>query len=140
MNRFPLQNANTLSNKTGYDSLYLCPVGVITTDPMAQSMADVNQSFLDKKPTLDELCEYIVIGVKWYQLGIQLKLNVKLLCAIDEQPREITYKTSKMFELWLDTNPHASRRHIVDALRKEVIGETSLADYYVKTLMESACK
>ena len=110
------------------------------TTPNVTSMVNVNQSFLDKKPTLDELCKYIAIGVKWYQLGIQLKLNVKFLYIIDEQPREMRHKTSKIFELCLDTNPHASRRHIVEALRKEVIGETSLADYYVKTLTDSACK
>ena len=85
------------------------------TTPNGTSMVDVNQSFLDKKPTLDELCEYIVIGVKWYQLGIQLKLNVKFLYVIDKQPREMTHKTSKIFELCLDTNPNASRRHIVEA-------------------------
>ena len=45
-------------------------------------MAIRNLSFeeiLQKKPTLDELCEHIRIGSKWYQLEVLLKLNdVKL--------------------------------------------------------------
>ena len=41
-------------------------------------MATRNLSFeklLEEKPTLDELCEHIRIGSKWYQLGILLKLD-----------------------------------------------------------------
>ena len=34
---------------------------------------------LEEKPTLDELCEYIRIGSKWYHLEVLLKLSdVKL--------------------------------------------------------------
>ena len=47
-----------------------------------EAMATRNLSFeeiLEEKPTLDELCEHIRIGSKWYQLGIQLKLNTKKL-------------------------------------------------------------
>ena len=28
------------------------------------------EEILELRPTLDELCERIVIGTKWYQLGI----------------------------------------------------------------------
>lgn len=38
-----------------------------------------------------------------------------------------------MFELWLDTNTHATRRHVVDALRKEI----TIAHKYEKTLGKS---
>ena len=66
------------------------------------------EKFFEKKPTLDELCEHIRIGSKWYQLGIQLKLDPKKLEDIHKLPDDSTYKTAKMFELWLDTKPDAT--------------------------------
>ena len=104
-------------------------------------MATRNQTFeeiLEEKPTLDELCEHIRIGSKWYQLGIQLKLNAKKLEDIYKLPDDSTYKTTKMFELWLDTNPNATRRQVVDALRKEVIEEITVAHEYEQTLRKSS--
>ena len=100
-------------------------------------MAARNPSFemlLQEKPTLDELCEHIVIGTKWYQLGIQLKLDVTQLDVIDKETSDVTQKTSKMFQLWLSTNPLATRRHILEALRKRVIGEGNIANEYEKIL------
>ena len=105
-----------------------------------QAMAARNITFeqiLDEKPTLDELCEHIRIGSKWYQLGILLKLDPKKLDDIHKLPEVSTYKATKMFELWLDTNPHATRRQVVDALRKEVIKEITIAHEYEKTLGKS---
>ena len=105
-----------------------------------QVMAARNVSFqkiLDEKPRLDELCEHIRIGGKWYQLGIQLKLNAKKLEDIHKLPDDSTYKTTKMFELWLDTKPDATRRQVVDALRKEVIEENTIAHEYEETLRKS---
>ena len=100
-------------------------------------MATRNLSFeeiLEEKPTLDELCEHIRIGSKWYQLGIQLKLNAKKLEDIHKLPDDSTYKTTKMFELWLDTKPDATRRQVVDALRKV---EITVAHEYEQTLWKS---
>ena len=100
-------------------------------------MATVSPSFeeiLVEKPTLDELCEHICIGSKWYQLGIQMKLNVKKLEDIHKLPDDSTYKTTKMFELWLDTKPDATRRQVIDALRKE---EITIAHEYEQILRKS---
>ena len=100
-------------------------------------MAARNPSFemlLQEKPTLDELCEHIVIGTKWYQLGIQLKLDVTQLDVIDKETSDVTRKTSKMFQLWLSTNHLATRRHVLEALRKRVIGEGNIANEYEKIL------
>ena len=106
-----------------------------------EAMAARNLSFeklLEEKPTLDELCEHIRIGSKWYQLGILLKLDPKKLRDdIQKLPEDSTYKTSRMFELWLDTNPDATRRQVVDALRKEVIREITIAHEYEKILGKS---
>ena len=57
-------------------------LSVSQTVTLQEAMATRNLSFeeiLEEKPTLDELCEHIRIGSKWYQLGVLLKLNdVKL--------------------------------------------------------------
>ena len=104
---------------------------------LQRAMATRNLSFeeiLVEKPTLDELCEHIRIGSKWYQLGIQLKLNVKKLEDIHKLPDDSAYKTTKMFELWLDTKPDATRRQVIDALRKE---EITIALEYEQILRKS---
>ena len=107
-------------------------------------MAVIDLSFeeiLEGKPTLDELCQHIRIGSKWYQLGIQLKLDPKKLRDdIQKLPEDSTYKTSRMFELWLDTNPNATRRQVIDALRKEIIQEYIIANEYEETLRKLFCK
>ena len=87
-----------------------------------------------EKPALHELCENICIVDKWYQLGIQLKLDHKKLKVIECLQGDDTYKTAKMFELWLDTNPHATRKQVIDALRMEVIEENTVAHEYEESL------
>ena len=104
-------------------------------------MAERNLSFeeiLEEKPTLDELCEHIHIGGKWYQFGILLKLDSKKLDDIRRQPDDSTYKTLKMFELWLDTNPNATRRQVIDTLKKEVMEENTIAHKYEQSLKKSS--
>ena len=98
------------------------------------------QTLLEEKPALDELCEHIRIGSKWYQLGILLKLDPKKLRDdIQKLPEDSTYKTSRMFELWLDTNPNATRRQVIDALRKEVIKEITVAHDYELVILRKCC-
>ena len=100
-------------------------------------MAALNLSFeqiIEEKPTLDELCEYIDIGDEWDHLGILLKLNPKKLGDIHGQSGDHTYKTSKMFELWLGTNPCATRKQVIDALKKKVIEENTIAHEYEEEL------
>ena len=104
-------------------------------------MAERNLSFeeiLEEKPALDELCEHIRIGSKWYQFGILLKLDSKKLDDIHRLPDDSTYKALKMFELWLNTNPHASRRQLLDTLKKEVIEEITVAHKYEQILQKFA--
>ena len=89
-----------------------------------------------KTPPLDELCEHIRVGIKWYLIGVQLKLDVKELDVIEELNKDVTIKTTKMFQLWLSTNPQASRNEIVKVLKKGIIGEKTLAEQYETTLKE----
>ena len=113
--------------------------GLLVSD---EAMTTRNRSFeklLEEKPTLDELCEHIRIGDKWYQFGILLKLDFKKLNDIHRRPDDSTYNTLKMFQLWLNTNPHATRRQIIDALRKEVIEENTIAHEYELVVLRQSC-
>ena len=94
--------------------------------------------FLSRKPTLDELIKHVRITKKWYKFGELLHLHADELDAIEElnQDRDADFKTLKMFYLWLDTNPNATRREVIEALRKDTIGESAVAEEYVKALKE----
>ena len=96
-------------------------------------MATGDSSFdeiLNGKPTLDELCKHVPISTDWYIMGTQLKLNVRKLNEIEDLPKPVPYKVSKMYELWLNTNPQATRRQILDTLKMEAVGQMSLAHQY----------
>ena len=94
--------------------------------------------FLSKKPTLDELLKHVRVIKKWYKFGELLDLHTNELDAIEElyQDRDADFKTLKMFYLWLDTNPNATRREVIETLRKEAIDESAVAEEYVKALKE----
>lgn len=92
---------------------------------------------LQEKPTLDELCENVRIGCKWHQLGIQLKLDATELDSIDEKSRDNSFKTTKMFQLLLTTNPQITRQDILRGLRKKVVNENNVANEYERTLRKS---
>ena len=96
-------------------------------------MATGDSSFdeiLNGKPTLAELCKHVPISTNWYIMGTQLELDVTKLNEIEDLPKPVSYKISKMYELWLNTNPQATRRQILEMLRMELIGQMSLAQQY----------
>ena len=94
------------------------------------------EEILSETPPLDELCEHIRVGTKWYLVGVQLKLDIKELDTIEELNKDALFKTTKMFQLWLSTNSQASRIEIVKVLKKGIIGEITLAERYETTLKE----
>ena len=91
---------------------------------------------LNKKPSLAELCEHVPISPKWYQMGIQLELDTRKLKEIELQGANVMDKMTKMYELWLETNPQATRRQIVETLQKRSIEELTLAEQYETKLRE----
>ena len=96
-------------------------------------MATGDSSFdevLNGKPTLAELCKHVPISTNWYMMGIQLELDVRKLNEIEELLRPVPYKVSKMYELWLDTDPQARRKHVLNALRTKIICQLNLAHQY----------
>ena len=102
-------------------------------------MATGDSSFdeiLNGEPTLAELCADVPISTNWYIMGTQLKLNIRKLNEIEDLSKPVPYKVSKMYELWLDTNPQATRRQILETLRMESICQMSLAQQYETRLKE----
>ena len=96
--------------------------------------------FLNGKPTLAELYEHVRIGTKWYTFGVLLKLNTTELDGIRVMNEDSSFKTLKMFELWLSTNPKATRREIIETLQKQAICENVVAEQYKHVLMECELK
>ena len=83
---------------------------------------------LGQNPPLHELLDYADVGDRWKEVGIRLKLDHKALKNIDADCQNVTYKLIGMYELWLDSNPNATRREIIDVLKK--VGEASMAKKY----------
>ena len=93
--------------------------------------------FLQKAPSLHELTEHINVGTSWFVLGIMLKVDQKKLEGIEKSPQNDIYKATKMFDLWLSgSSAEANRRNILEALRKRVVGEATIADEYEKYLKQ----
>ena len=89
--------------------------------------------FLSTKPSLHELTEHIRVSSKWYSLGVLLKLDAKKLEGIRAKNEDSTFKLIKMFQLWLMTNPNATRREIIEALQNDAISEHAIAEKYEKS-------
>ena len=82
--------------------------------------------YVNQKPHLSHLIEH-VRTVKWYQLGIQLKLDTVLLTEIDNTNQSEDQKRSKMFAAWLKQSA-ASVKQLLEALRLKSVGENTIAD------------
>ena len=94
--------------------------------------------FLNDEPTLSELCEHVTLGTDWYVFGVLLKLDSTKLDAIKAMNEENPYfKATKMFKLWLDTNPNPTRKEILETLEKPAIGKNAVAKEYKKVIKES---
>ena len=96
--------------------------------------------FLNGKPTIAELCEHIRVGTKWYTFGVLLKLDTTELDSIRVMNEDTSFKTLKMFELWLSSKPKAMRRDIIETLQKPTIAENVIAEEYKRALVESELK
>ena len=103
---------------------------------MAEEQKDFDV-FLNKNPTLDELCEHVRIDLDWYVFGVYLKLDTAKLNSIEIMNEDNRSKKLKMFELLLSSNPNATRREVIETLRKEAIGKNAIAEDYKKALIKS---
>ena len=87
-----------------------------------------SKSWIEKKPILSVVCS-VVKTKKWHQLGIQLNVDETSLTEIDKNNPSGLKKT-RMFEEWLKTQPNATNRQLLNALRLKVVGEDTLAEQY----------
>ena len=97
-------------------------------------MATSFENKLEEKPVLAELVQHVRVGSNWYLLGVLLKLDKIKLNDIRATTEGSDFKASQMFQLWLNTNPNATRRQIIDALKKEPIKEMTVANNYEEVL------
>ena len=85
------------------------------------------------RPTIKLLNKLVKKSVttKWHDLGIEL-LGDESLQALDEiqknNPRDVSMCCTKMFQLWLERQPDASWRQLIQALREPNIELNELAN------------
>ena len=102
----------------------------ITSIMSYAQMADETQ-LLNGNPTVKELSRYIILGPDWYIFGTQLGLDHPSLKSIRESnDGDDRYRTTKMFELWLNKDPSPTRQKILNILREKFIGLNSIANDY----------
>ena len=89
------------------------------------------EDYLDQKPCLEELLEYIDVDNVWIMFGLMLQMDKKDLPKL---PSEAA-KAQAAIELWLGT-PGASRRKLLETLRNGSDKENAIADNYEKKLKE----
>ena len=92
---------------------------------------------MDGKPSLDELITHVDV-VEWLRLGVLLKLDMKDLQAIERERASIADRLQLMYNLWLMSQPGATRRQLLKAL--EVMKARTLADNYRKWIASNAVK
>ena len=102
---------------------------------MAVGLPDSLDSLLDSAPPVHEVCEHVRV-INWYQLGIQLLLDGVEL----EEIRKDGEKRVRMYQLWLRTQPDATRRQLLTALRSKDVGENAVADKYQQLLSQKVSK
>ena len=77
------------------------------------------------KPQLKDLV--LVQTTKWYNLGLQLGIEVTELDVIEENnPKDIDACKRKMFKTWLKITPNPSYQQLVEAL--QTVGEITEVD------------
>ena len=90
----------------------------------------------NNRPELAELQNQVMTN-NWQTLGLQLGLNNDRLEEFrKEHPGDIADCRQKMFALWLQTKPNASRQQVLDALRTEAVSEIYMAKKYEKYISQ----
>ena len=93
---------------------------------------------LDENPTLQELVSQVDIKTKWQGLGVRLKLDEVDLEAIKHENLSTDDRVLKMYSLWLESQPRATRRQLLEAL--EAMKAHTLADNYKKWIASNTVK
>ena len=106
----------------------------MATNLSGSSFSSADQ-LLDQKPPLSEVCEHAITSHDhWYKLGIQLEVDEVELKEIRNDTG--SDKGTLMYQLWLRTQPNATRRQLLTALRTKDVGENTVADNYEQMLFD----
>ena len=93
---------------------------------MSCSQSAGQQLSVDDLPVVME--ELSDIRVKWYDIGLQLRMSVGTLDAIKEQYNDPSHCLREALKTWLKTCPSPPTwSNIIDALRSTTVGEVRLA-------------
>ena len=79
--------------------------------------------------TLDDLRRLLeeLLDVKWYHLGLQLKVRVEKLDGIRRDFSDPRDQLQEMLKTWLTTSDNTSWKTLSDALRSRTVGASQLA-------------
>lgn len=100
-------------------------------------MADILEQKLSIND-LSELIEHAPVGCKWNELGLQLNIDPNKLNNIDNDNQAVTRKVTAMYETWLQIDPNATRKQLIDALRKTSVERDALASHYERYIIEGS--
>ena len=67
------------------------------------------------------------VSVKWYNIGMQLRVEIDRLDAVKEQYNHPSNCLRETLKIWLKTYPSPTWSNVVEALRSSTIGEPKLA-------------
>ena len=80
---------------------------------------------------------------KWYNIGVQLEVPTFQLKIIEKKSSDLMDQLCDTLDYWMNNNPSASWRHLVDALKAPSVGEKRLAEQikeeYCDVEEESSC-
>lgn len=66
--------------------------------------------------------------------GVLLKLDTAKLDDIEDLYQDTHLQAIKMFQLWLETNPNATRMQVIYTLQKEVFSLIAMSYNYIEII------
>ena len=66
--------------------------------------------------------------VKWYEIGMQLKVDLTTLDSIEREEKEHSTKLRRMLKHWLQTGRNKSWEALDKALRSKIVARPDVAD------------
>ena len=68
------------------------------------------------------------VSCKWYNIGVQLEVPTFQLKIIEKKSSDLMDQLHDTLDYWMNNDPSASWRHLVDALKAPSVGENRLAE------------
>ena len=96
-------------------------------------------SFLNEVPTLEELTSHINVGTDWKKFGAILGIDVEKL---NTMPDDKSTVIEKMFQLWLSSGPNATRKRLLESLKRDSTVQHVAHNYdnSLKEIYQTSCK